>query len=81
MVEAEDGERQPEQLLDAAARLGGVLVELGRDEVQHAVAGVHHEVRAEDHAGVVLEEQRVVRPLGAGRAHGDEAAGEHVAVP
>ena len=45
-----------------------------------AVAGVHHEVRAEHHAGVALEQQRVVRPFGAGRAHGDEAAGEHVAV-
>ena len=45
-----------------------------------AVAVVRDQVGADEHAGVALEQERVVRPLRTGRPDRQQPAGEHVAL-
>ena len=80
MVEAEHGEGEAQQPLDAVLRLLGVLVELGRDEAELVVAVVRDQVGAEEDAGVALEQEGVVGPFRAGRADRQQAAGKLVAL-
>jgi magnesium and cobalt transporter len=78
VVQAEDREGQTQQALHAATRLGRILVELRRHKGQDTAAPVPDEVGTEQDAGLTLQQERVVRPLGPRRPHGEEAAGPPV---
>ena len=77
--EAQDPERQAEQVLHARPRRLGVFVERGVDEVQ-AFRVAADQVRAEHDARVALVEERVVRPLRTGSAERAQPAGKQLAV-